>query len=71
MEAAGERARAAGLRRVVLGVRVQLPLNFSFYRSLGYRVESEHRHPGYEQVTWLQMEKAVGGRGDVAGEDSS
>lgn len=50
-------ARAAGSPRVRLGVRLQLPTNQVFYRSLGYSVTSHHSHPGYSYPTYVSMTK--------------
>ena len=50
-------ARASGSPRVRLGVRLQLPTNQVFYRSLGYSVTSHHSHPGYSYPTYVSMTK--------------
>lgn len=50
-------ARANGSPRVRLGVRLQLPTNQVFYRSLGYSVTSHHSHPGYSYPTYVSMTK--------------
>lgn len=50
-------ARTAGSPRVRLGVRLQLPTNQVFYRSLGYSVTSHHSHPGYSYPTYVSMTK--------------
>lgn len=50
-------ARAAGSPRMRLGVRLQLPTNQVFYRSLGYSVTSHHSHPGYSYPTYVSMTK--------------
>ena len=52
-------ARASGSPRVRLGVRLQLPTNQVFYRSLGYSVTSHHSHPGYSYPTYVSMTKDV------------
>jgi tRNA threonylcarbamoyladenosine biosynthesis protein TsaE len=54
-----DHAGRKGLRRVTLGVRRQLPQNRGFYEKLGYRVIAEHRHPGFDEVTWEEMELAL------------
>ena len=46
-------------QRVRLGVRLQLPTNQVFYRSLGYFVTSHHSHPGYSYPTYVSMTKDV------------
>ena len=54
-----EDAHAQGYREVRVGVRRQLPRNQQFYERLGYEVIAEHRHPGYAEVTWLEMRRSV------------
>ena len=54
-----ERARALGLPRVQLGVRVALPHLRTRYERLGYRVIEERRHAGYVEPTYLVMEKLL------------
>jgi GNAT superfamily N-acetyltransferase len=56
-----ERARALGLPRVQLGVRVALPRLRARYERLGYRVIEERRHAGYVEPTYLVMEKLLDG----------
>jgi GNAT superfamily N-acetyltransferase len=52
-------ARNHGYRQVRVGVRLQLPENVRFYEQLGYRVVAKHRHPGYRDVTWIEMAREV------------
>ena len=59
MEWIHDYAREAGYREVRVGVRRQLPGNLRFYEQLGYRVIAEHRHPGYDEVTWIEMGLAL------------
>jgi hypothetical protein len=33
--------------------------NIVFYSKLGYRVITEHRHPGYDRTTWIEMGREV------------
>jgi predicted N-acetyltransferase YhbS len=54
-----QRARALGLPRVQLGVRVALPRLRARYERLGYRVIEERRHAGYVEPTYLVMEKPL------------
>jgi GNAT superfamily N-acetyltransferase len=56
-----QRARELGLPRVQLGVRVALPHLRARYQRLGYRVIEERRHAGYDQPTYLVMEKQLDG----------
>jgi predicted N-acetyltransferase YhbS len=53
------RARAIGLPRVRLGVRVALPQLRARYERLGYRVTEERRHDGYDYPTYVIMEKSL------------
>ena len=52
-------ARDLDYSEVRVGVRLKLPGNIRFYEQLGYRVIAEHRHPGYAEVTWVEMAKGV------------
>jgi len=52
-------ARARQYAEVRVGVRRELSGNLRFYQQLGYAVIAEHRHPGYAQVTWLELRKLV------------
>ena len=62
MDWAHDQAQASGYPEVRVGVRRQLPGNLRFYEKLGYRVIAEHRHPGYSDVTWIELKvlKALG-----------
>jgi ribosomal protein S18 acetylase RimI-like enzyme len=52
-------AKAEGYAEVRVGVRAQLAVNLRFYQGLGYTVIAEHRHPGYAEVTWLEMRREL------------
>jgi ribosomal protein S18 acetylase RimI-like enzyme len=52
-------AHELGLAEVRIGVRPQLTGNIRFYKGLEYRVVAEHRHPGYNRTTWIEMARAV------------
>ena len=52
-------ARAQGFSEVRVGVRPQLVANLRFYQRLGYRIVAEHRHPGYDRTTWIEMGLAL------------
>lgn len=52
-----ERARAMGLARIHLAVRLQLAAMRASYERLGYQVVAAHAHPGYSQPTFVSMEK--------------
>jgi predicted N-acetyltransferase YhbS len=59
MRWAEEEARRRGCGGVFVGVRVTLPGNLAFYRSLGYELTGEHHHDGYEHTTWLALRKTL------------
>ena len=42
---------------ITVGVRIALPGNLEFFRSLGFEVTAEHRHDGYDAPTWFAMRK--------------
>ena len=56
---AHEYAYRRGYSELRVGVRRQLPQNQRFYERLGYEVIAEHRHPGYAEVTWVEMRRPV------------
>src|SRR2546426_253539 len=37
--------------------RLAPPRNLDFYRALGYQEASLHAHPGYDEPTWVLLEK--------------
>jgi four helix bundle protein len=53
------RAAELGHRRVRLGVRIALPQLRARYERLGYRVIEERCHAGYNQPTYVVMEKLI------------
>lgn len=55
-----EQARVLGLRRVRLGVRVALSELRARYERMGYRLFEERRHAGYDQPTYVLLEKELG-----------
>ncbi len=61
MAFAERRALAAGLTRLTLGVRLQLPQNTAFYARLGYTISGYGSHPGFTQPTYMTMEKRLTG----------
>jgi ribosomal protein S18 acetylase RimI-like enzyme len=54
-----KQARALGLPRVRLGVRVALTGQRAYYERLGYRQVGEGTHPGYAKPTYLVLEKEL------------
>lgn len=59
VEAVENRARELNLRAVHLGVRIALTGNQEMFAHLGYQVLYEGRHPGYNEITFVQMEKRL------------
>jgi GNAT superfamily N-acetyltransferase len=51
------RARALGVPRVELGVRLALPSLRAYYERCGYRVVREEMHAGYRAPTYVVMAK--------------
>lgn len=54
-----ECAKAVGLLRVQIGVRLVLPAHQAYYEGLGYRPIEYTCHPGFSQPTSVTMEKQV------------
>lgn len=54
-----DQARAQGLNKIALGVRLQLPENTAFYTNLGYHIESYGIHPGFTEPTYMTMAKVL------------
>lgn len=52
-----DRAHAAGLPGIWLGVRVALEGNQQLFESLGYTITSEEKHEGVDYVTFYTMQK--------------
>lgn len=52
-----DKARAAGLPGLWLGVRVALDGNQQLFESLGYTITSEEKHEGVDYVTFYTMQK--------------
>jgi ribosomal protein S18 acetylase RimI-like enzyme len=59
VEASLEVARQAGVRRVGLGVRIELAENIAFFERHGFAIVREERHPGYERTTSYHMERPL------------
>lgn len=59
VEAVERRAVQAGRVKVELGVRVALAALRASYERMGYRLVAEHRHPGFDIVTFVQLEKEL------------
>jgi ribosomal protein S18 acetylase RimI-like enzyme len=54
-------ARAQAYPYIRLGVRVQLTQNRAFFERLGYEFVAYDRHPGFEEPTFLHMQKVLSG----------
>jgi tRNA threonylcarbamoyladenosine biosynthesis protein TsaE len=52
-------AETRGCAGIATGVRIVLPGNLAFYRSLWYEVVGERRHDGYDRTTWLALRKPL------------
>jgi GNAT superfamily N-acetyltransferase len=52
-------AHRRGCPGLSVGVRIALPDNQAFFRRLGFLIESEHRHDGYDHPTWLALRKPL------------
>ena len=52
-------ARARGLGRAEVQVRIALTGNIALFQALGYRETARERHPGWPVPTYLVMEKSL------------
>ena len=59
VEAVENKARELKLPSVQLGVRLALTGNQEMFSRLGYHILFEGRHPGYDEITFVQMEKIL------------
>lgn len=59
IDAVENQARASGLNKVTLSVRVQLPRNRAFFECLGYQFVTYHNHDGHTEPTFLTLEKIL------------
>ncbi len=59
LRAAEQRARALGLPRVRLGVRLALEGLRAYYEARGYVPIAFRSHAGYTEATYVEMEKAL------------
>ncbi|HKE00005.1 MAG TPA: GNAT family N-acetyltransferase [Planctomycetota bacterium] len=62
MHRAEEQARALGLSRVELGVRIALPRLRAWYEGLGYRWVRSNAHAGFPRPTYDTLAKELGSR---------
>jgi predicted N-acetyltransferase YhbS len=53
------KAKAAGLPRVHVGVRLVLLGNRRLFASLGFCETHTHAHEGFDHPTWVEMEKKL------------
>jgi ribosomal protein S18 acetylase RimI-like enzyme len=56
-----EVARQDGVRRVGLGVRIELAENIAFFERHGFAIVREERHDGYDRTTNYHMELSLDG----------
>ncbi len=61
LHAAEQQARALGLPRVRLGVRLALNGLRAYYEARGYAPIAFRSHTGYTEATYVEMEKALPG----------
>jgi ribosomal protein S18 acetylase RimI-like enzyme len=59
VESVENRARELSLPAVQLGVRIALTGNQEMFTRLGYQVLYEGKHPGYDEITFVQMAKRL------------
>jgi GNAT superfamily N-acetyltransferase len=59
LAAAYELARARGLAKVTVGVRLQLPENIGFFASMGFRPFDVGTHDGFRHPTFLWMQRLL------------
>jgi GNAT superfamily N-acetyltransferase len=59
MTVAEGEAKRRGYQWMTVGVRLALPGNQQFFRSLGFEIVEENRHDGYDHTTWLKMRKEL------------
>ena len=59
VEAVENQARVLNLPAVHLGVRLALKGNQEMFTKLGYHILYEGKHPGYDEITYVQMEKRL------------
>jgi GNAT superfamily N-acetyltransferase len=59
VEAVENCGRELNLPAVQFGVRIALTGNQEMFTRLGYQVLYEGKHPGYDEITFVQMEKRL------------
>ena len=59
VDEAEREARRRGLRRMTLGVRLELEENRQLFRSCGFEDFEFRRHEGYSEPTWVLMERRL------------
>lgn len=59
IEAAKQKARRRGCKRITLGARIALPGNVALFRGHGFAVVRETCHPGFTTPTSYDMELAL------------
>ncbi len=52
-------ARALGVHRLGLGVRIELTENIAFFQRYGFAITREDRHDGFDRTTNYHMELAL------------
>ena len=59
VDEAEREARRRGLSRMTLGVRLELEENRQLFRSCGFEDFEFRRHEGYNEPTWVLMERRL------------
>lgn len=60
LKAAEGVAHACGVQRLLLETRIELDNNHMRFEKWGFRKIAEKSHPGFDRVTFIQMEKPIG-----------
>jgi ribosomal protein S18 acetylase RimI-like enzyme len=59
MDEAEREARQRGMSRMTLGVRLELEENRRFFRSCGFEDAAFKSHAGFNEPTWVLMERRL------------
>ena len=59
IDEAERETRRRGLTRMHLGVRLALDDNRRLFRSCGFAETTLHRHEGFDEPTWVRMERRL------------
>lgn len=59
IQAVERHCASQGVRAIQLGVRLGLESNLNLYQGLGYQIIAYEMHEGYDEPTWVTMEKRL------------